>query len=231
MDFLRILRSLEELVYELMSILYFYPRTLWQVLVRPLQMARYAQSEQQDRLEERYVDAVSPPLLLMLTVLLAHLVEIAVRVKLPPVGTAVGQLIYGTEQNLLLYRALLFSLLPLEAAIGVVRRRGQKVDRETLRGPFHVQCFLATPLVLSFLLAGVLLARAQGSSVVAGAAVGIVGVVWYLSVQTSWLRESQQLSKGGALRAALGGFLRATFFMSLAALIVLGLTCGTHCEV
>jgi hypothetical protein len=224
MSFLTILRSIEEFVYELMATVYFYPRTLWQVLVRPLQMARYAQAEQHDSPKDRYVDSVSPPLLLMLTVVLAHLVEIAVRVKLPTATTGVGQVIYGSEQNLLLYRALLFSLLPLEAAVGVVRRRGEKVDRETLRGPFYVQCFLATPLVLSFLVAGVLLAGAHGLGMVKGVAVGVVGIAWYVTIQTSWLHKSQQLTTGAALRAALGGFLRAVFFMSLATLTVLGLS-------
>ena len=42
MDFMRLLQSLEELLYELVSWFVFYPVTLWRTLTRPQQMMRYA---------------------------------------------------------------------------------------------------------------------------------------------------------------------------------------------
>ena len=35
MDFLKIIRSLEELLYEVMTWLVFYPRTMWRIVARP----------------------------------------------------------------------------------------------------------------------------------------------------------------------------------------------------
>jgi len=40
MDFMRLLQSLEELLYELVSWLVFYPVTLWRTLTRPREMMR-----------------------------------------------------------------------------------------------------------------------------------------------------------------------------------------------
>ena len=38
MDFMRILRSLEEFLYEVMTWLVFYPRTMWRALRHPIEM-------------------------------------------------------------------------------------------------------------------------------------------------------------------------------------------------
>ena len=45
MDLIRLLRSLEEFLYELVGWLVFYPRTLWRVLVRPGGVAQYTRRE------------------------------------------------------------------------------------------------------------------------------------------------------------------------------------------
>ena len=43
MEFLKFIRSLEELLYEVMTWMLFYPRTLWRVLRRPLALAAQAE--------------------------------------------------------------------------------------------------------------------------------------------------------------------------------------------
>jgi hypothetical protein len=45
MDLIRLLKSLEELIYELVSWLVFYPVTMWRSIVNPQEMMRYAQSD------------------------------------------------------------------------------------------------------------------------------------------------------------------------------------------
>ena len=44
MDFMRILQSLEEFLYEVMSWLVFYPRALWRTIGHPVAVAVYADS-------------------------------------------------------------------------------------------------------------------------------------------------------------------------------------------
>jgi hypothetical protein len=45
MDFMRILQSLEEFLYEVMSWLVFYPRALWRTLRHPVAVAIYTQRQ------------------------------------------------------------------------------------------------------------------------------------------------------------------------------------------
>ena len=113
MDFIKLIRSVEELLYEVMAWLVFYPRTMWRILAQPASMARYVEDEQKDAAEEQYTDTLSPPLLLMLTILIAHGVELGIGAKMIQAKTAVAQAILGSEQNLLILRSLLFAIFPL----------------------------------------------------------------------------------------------------------------------
>jgi hypothetical protein len=45
MDFLKLIQSLDELLYEIMSWLIFYPVTLWRTLTKPLTMMTYSEVE------------------------------------------------------------------------------------------------------------------------------------------------------------------------------------------
>lgn len=77
MDFLKLIRSLDELLYEIMSWLIFYPVTLWRALTRPLKMMDYSDAEQGDAEDQQYSDTLSPPLFLLLTLVLCHAVELS----------------------------------------------------------------------------------------------------------------------------------------------------------
>jgi hypothetical protein len=71
MDFLRIIRSLEELLYEVRTWLVFYPRTLWRIAATPGRMMRYSDAEQADAPDRQYTATLSPPPFLMLTILIS----------------------------------------------------------------------------------------------------------------------------------------------------------------
>ena len=75
MDFMKLLKSIEELLYELISWFVFYPLTFWRIVVRPIAMLSYAQKELTERQDEQFDDAVSPPILLVLTLVMLHIVE------------------------------------------------------------------------------------------------------------------------------------------------------------
>jgi hypothetical protein len=52
-DFLKIIRSLEELLYEVMTWLVFYPRTMWRIVAHPLATTAYSEHEQTDTAAEQ----------------------------------------------------------------------------------------------------------------------------------------------------------------------------------
>ena len=209
MDFLRLIRSLEELLYEVMAWLVFYPRTMWRILAHPAATTRYSEDEQADEVAEQYTDTLSPPLLLLLTILIAHGFELGMGAKLPEGKTAVGKALFGSEQSLLMLRALLFSVLPLVAATTLLARRKIALDRKTLRGPFFSQCYLAAPFALA-LSVGLVLARVPtGAPRLVGAALALAGVAWYLGAETLWFRRQLDTGYGAACLIAVGTFLKA----------------------
>ena len=223
MDFLKIIRSLEELLYEVMTWLVFCPRTMWRIVARPLETTNYSEREQSDAAAEQYTDTLSPPLLLMLTLLISHGLALGLGAKTLETDSAIGKTLFGSAQNLLMLRALAFSIFPLTAATTLLRRRRLAIDRTTLRGPFFSQCYLTAPFALAVSMGTVLARTAPPEVKLAGAAVALAGVAWYLAVETLWFRRQLELGSGPAFFVALWTFARSSFYWILlgAALVAL----------
>ena len=158
MDFLKVIRSLEELLYEVMTWLVFYPRTMWRIVAHPAATTRYSEDEETQAAAEQYTDTLSPPLLLMLTILIAHGFELGIGAKMLEAKTAVGKALFGSAQNLLMLRALRSASSPWSPPRPSSGGDGLALDRKTLRGPFFSQCYLTAPLAL-VLSAGLVLVR------------------------------------------------------------------------
>jgi hypothetical protein len=210
-------RTMGEILYEVMTGLLFYPRTLWRVLLWPAEALAPAQAgrdEAEANAAGAPADLVSPPLFLLISILLAQALDVFLR----------GQLGEAAASGLgpLLFRVLAFSLFPLVMAAGTLRRQGRPIDHATLREPFELQCLCAAPFALSLSVAVILIGSPTGSTRVAGAAIGLAAVAWYLSVQTRWLHR--RLAVGGfqAFRTAAWLFAVASVCCLPPALLILG---------
>jgi hypothetical protein len=212
MEFLKFIRSLEELLYEVMTWMLFYPRTLWRVLRHPLALAAQAEAEMNEREEDQFIDLVSPPLFLMLSILLAHALEVGLHANLAPFTSSVAKEVLTSDTNLLIFRAVTFSLFPLLMATGLLHRQRRDIDRKTLRRPFFLQCFFASPFVVTLSVASVF-ARLGFDLVATGLTIG--AVLWYLGVETEWFRTRLGI---GRLRA----FAIALKLMAIAFLLAFG---------
>lgn len=214
MGFFTIIRSVEALLYEVMTWLVFYPRTLWSVLRHPRRMIDYSDVEQQEGDDEQYTDTLSPPLFLMLTILIAHGIELASVPVVEP-GDHVGRLeklINGSEETLLLMRAIMFSLYPLMFAVALLKRNGTPLDRKTLRPPFYSQCYIGA-LFAALISAGSIMLRLKSVNVqIAGLALIGTVMLWYIAVQSAWLYD--HLPHGWIRSTAVSAwtFLKATLF-------------------
>jgi hypothetical protein len=198
MDFLKLLRSFEEFLFEAASWLVFYPLTLWRVLVHPLRTMAYSDAEQGDDEEGRYDDALTPPLFLLVTVVAMNLIALAAHMP-QPAGTGVVQhAIFSSPQNAALFRALIFSLIPLVAAVTLLRRQGARLSRETLRPPFYAQCYLAGPCAVIVIGGGIIFQRSDIPNVL-GVVLMLAGLAWFLTAQTRWFAGRLSI---GALKAA-----------------------------
>ncbi len=207
-------RTIGEILYEVMTGLLFYPRTLWRVLLWPAE-ALAAPPVGRDGAAAPPPDLVSPPLFLLLSILLAHALDLFLR-------GALGDAAEPSGLGPLLFRVVAFSLFPLVMATGTLHRQGSAIDHVTLREPFELQCLCAAPFALSLSVAVILVVSPAAATRLAGVAIGVAAIAWYLCVQTRWLRR--RLAVGGfqAFRTATWLFVLALASCLPPAVLILG---------
>ena len=217
MNFFNLLQSLDELLYEVMSWLVFYPVTLWRTLVRPLRMMDYSDVEQGDKADDQYSDTLSPPLFLLLSLIIVHAAEIALVGNDAVVVSKVGLSAFvSNNTDLIVLRIVSYSLFPVMMATRLVRARSVRVDRDTLRGPFYSQCYVAAVLAMMLGGAVILIKLAHDWSVLAGGALALFGLLWFGFLQTAWFNQHL---KCGRLKAF--GHASRAMVESLAAMMLL----------
>lgn len=221
MDFMKVLRSLEEFLYEVMTWLVFYPKTFWISLTRPLGTMRYSDEQQALPPGEQYVATINPVLFLMLSLFLVHAVELAMHRSTE--SDAPLPVFMQSDANLLLVRSVFFGIFPLFYAMTLLARRRSAIDRNTLRTPFLAQCHPAAVFATAVGLATTarLIPDAR-THWLAGAMIALA-TAWYLTVQTRTLRAQLSMGRLTALGLALAAFLGATSVFLIAAVALIGL--------
>lgn len=221
MDLMRILRSLEEFLYELVGWLVFYPRTFLRIIRHPDAIARYTQLELEQPPERQFTETISPVLMLILSVVLAHALEMISRAPPLETTTPVAQLLFGSEQALLLTRCVVFCGYALVAALSILQQQRKAITRETLRAPFSIQAFLVSPFVV-MLSTGILIVRMEHAwAALAGGVVIVSGNVWYLWARTSAYRALVDIGWWGALaRVSLAFVITSVLLIGLLQLLL-----------
>ncbi|WP_052954047.1 hypothetical protein [Devosia soli] len=218
MDFMGILKSIEELLYELVSWVIFYPLTVWRIVRHPLASLAYAERELQEPEERQFDDAISPPILLLITLGLLHLLGRLVETENAAVMTG----IMADERNLLAFRAVAFSFFPL--LFGLIRLKVAKarITRSTFKPVFYSQCFVTVPFVIAVSLGINLMAEFPDSPVDGWIGVGVLalGLIWFGIVETRWLAQTTSIGKGwSALIVSATLFCAVPFFFLVGALV------------
>jgi hypothetical protein len=189
MDFFKFIQSLDEMLFEIVSWLLFYPVTLWRMIRSPLAMMASAATELGEADERQFDDVIAPPLFLLLTLLLLHFAELGFlgRSYLEVVHPELSRQI-GTDANLILFRIVMIAILPLTAALRLIRARGMKLDRQALKAPFYAQCYAAS--LFTLLLSLSLAVAGPAVLVDAGAAgrylVPALSLLWLYIIETIW---------------------------------------------
>ena len=216
MNFFNLLKSLDELLYEVMSWLIFYPVTLWRTLVRPLKMMDYSDLEQRDPAEKQYTDTLTPPLFLLLTLVIGHTIELSLVGQAEQVGSKIGlSALIRDDSSLILLRTASFSLFPLILAARLLRARNRAIDRVTLRAPFYAQCYAAAPFALMSGLSENLIRLGHTWSVLAGGGLYLFALLWFGTLQILWFRQHLKVGNlaafGHASRAMVEGLAAIAF--------------------
>lgn len=210
MNPLALLRSVEELLYEVVSWLVFYPKTLWMTLSRPMRTLAYSDREQHDKAEQQYLDTLSPPLFLVLSILLAHGIELAAGLHIDQSRSELGRMITSNDQTLLSVRALMFSLYTVAYATLFLVLSKRRIDRETVRPPFFAQCFLSGVLAILTSVGTTGVRYPSEAATVAGLTLIGATLAWYLWAQTRWLARIEGVGRAAALGWAVLGFVVST---------------------
>jgi len=207
MPFIHVARSLDDLLYEIMTWLIFYPVTLWRSVRHPLRMMDYARAEVARKEGAQFAQTLRPPLFLLVTVMLAYAIELAAVGESPVVSSDIGIAnLIDDDQSVMVFRIVAFALFPaVMAAIETALAR-QPVNRVTLREPFYAQCFLAAPFLRVLFLAGTAIRRPEPWLEPPAFAVAIAASGLYVAAEAAWLHRAATARWSRALAAAVGGF-------------------------
>jgi hypothetical protein len=213
LDFIQIFRSLEELLYEAMTWIIFYPRTMLRILFNPTRMTLYSDAELGDAPEQQYTDSLSPPLLLMLTIVLTHGIELAVGLKATSSlkkGSVLATFM-ADEQNLLIVRALVTAIMPLVIALIALQSQQKPLDRNSLRQPFFSQCFLVSPFTFAVSITTILGRLPSSVAQTAAPILLFGGIAWLCWAETRWFARQHEIVIGRALLSGIGSVTVALF--------------------
>jgi len=195
MDFFKLIQSLDELLYEILSWLLFYPLTLWRVLVHPVRMLHYADTELTKEDGRQFSDTLNPPLFLFLTVILIHLIELGWVGQSEVVTSRAGvDSLVSSDTSVIVLRALVFGLFPLLLARRSLVAQKIHVDREALKTPFYAQCYATAPFAILVSAAGLVLRKYGMAGIVAGLGCLIAALLWFGIIQVEWFRTRLKTS-------------------------------------
>ncbi|MET0365360.1 MAG: hypothetical protein ABW169_11990 [Sphingobium sp.] len=220
MNFMQWLNSLDELLYEVVSWIIFFPLTLWKIVRHPFAMMDYAAAELAKDDDDQYAETLSPPIFLILALVISHAIGIAIGGGTNPIVRSHHGLagLINDNTTFLLFKIVLFSTFPLLLATQMVRKTG-KLDRNRLQPAFYAQCFAMAPFALAIGLGAAMDQLHASWAKPLGAPLAGIGILLYIAVQTGWfmrgLHQSAPRALGNALLAITAGLLIAAIIVYL----------------
>lgn len=208
MDIFKLSQSLDELIFDVMMWVIFYPYTLFRVLIWPGRMIDYVTAELRKNPEkdEIFDRGISPPLFLFLSIVIAWMVS-------PDVGgllqlqsqTALAKAVNDSSITMLTYRLAEFCVFPFAGALIYEWRTEGAISRESFRRPFFQQAYLCGPLAIVLSVSSVLTLKFKNDvDILAYSAIALIVVMaWYLWTQIVFFRRTMDSGRGGAVFWAL----------------------------
>jgi hypothetical protein len=158
-DILKLLQSIEELVYEVALWVVFIPKTFARVILRPRWCHSYVAAELNKDPKQRFDTYMSPILFWVITGIIPHLFVVTYlgNVKQSTVAQEVEWLQFSgfPLETRLLVIAIVAIGGPLGFSLQILKEKDLAINRESLRSTFYTQClcfapanFLLLPLVV-----------------------------------------------------------------------------------
>ena len=224
MPFLIFLKSFEVLLYEVMSWLVFYPRTMWRSIRHPLILMERTDTELKLAPAEQFRDVVSPPIFLLLTVVAANGIEVAVVGNNRLMDDGIGLAAMITDNtSLILFRLVAFATLPLISGVFALAVMRRPVDRETLQPVFYGQCFVTTPVVLLLSTGATLTRLPETTANIPAGLLFVVAAVFYIAVEAGWFAYAAKRSRVIGMAWAIAALLLCSLALGITVLLFAGL--------
>lgn len=208
MDIFKLSKSLDELIFDVMMWVIFYPYTLVRVLIWPGRMIDYVSAElRKDPEKQALFDrGLSPPLFLFLSIVIAWMLS-------PDVGgllqmqaqTALAKAVNESSITMLTYRLAEYCVFPFAGALIYEWRTAGSISRESFRRPFFQQAYLCGPLAIVLSVAAVLMLKFKTDAYVLAYTLLALIVIfgWYLWTQVMFFRRTLDSGRAAAVLWAL----------------------------
>lgn len=222
-DFMKWLNSLDELLYEVMSWLIFFPLTLWCAAVRPFWTMAQIELEAELPEDQQYAAVLSPPLFLALALLVGHGVSTALGETDAIIANRHGLAgLINDNASALVVRIIIFAGFPLFLAARLVRSRGAVLDRLALRRPFYEQCYPAAVFALGVTL-GTSLAHVANPAIYRGGQLLVLAsIAYFVVVETLWFSRQRGTGYLRTFGNVLWGLMQGLALMVLVAVLLMG---------
>lgn len=203
MDFFKFIQSLDELLYEVVSWMLFYPVTLWRMISSPLKLMLAAEAELGQAERKQFDDVVPPPLFLLITLVLVHVVELSLlgQSKLAVENPELSNML-GSDLNLTAFRVVMLSILPLAASIRLLRARRQHLDRQILKAPFYAQCYAAAVFAIMLAMAFGVAGRHLSLLHPGFLAITAIALLWLYVIEAYWYAAQLKVPLARGFRQA-----------------------------
>jgi hypothetical protein len=221
--FLLFLKSFEDLLYEMMSWMIFYPRTLWRCTRHPLVMMARGERELSRPPDDQFVDVLSPPIFLLLTVLIALAFQVALvgNSKVLELDSGLASLIQDNT-SLILFRIVAFASLPMIASAFALRVLRRPLDRVTLQPMFYAQSFATTPAVFLYSSAATLSRLAAPAADLTAGLILLAATIFYFAVEARWFTLEMKRGWVVGTLCALSVFVMSGLVLTVTALLFAG---------
>lgn len=153
----------------------------------------------------------------MLTILLAHVIELATPSGMATAHSAIGKELFSSEQGIIATRSICYCVFALLGSLTWLRHQRKPVNRDTLREPFYIHCYLLAPFALGLAFATDIGMNLRGGWGWAAAPISLLTCVWYAWAQIAIYARLLHVAKGRAFLLACRANLLATL-----ALLALG---------
>ena len=149
MGFFNFAKAIEQSLYDVMMWVFFYPYTLFRMILFPSSTMGFVREETDRDPNSAFSSAMQPAIFLFISIAIGAIMAPLTSSELTVVeGSDVGRLVAGSWFALLLYRTVIFAFFALVGAALSDMLTPGRLSRETMRAPFHQQCYICAPFAL-----------------------------------------------------------------------------------